>query len=299
MGSLDRVSTDSCLITHSLPSGVRVAWLKSTPPVGTSICLPNLGREEGELWGSGEEENEFPENELFDGKLENEFKFEELDDEDEKTLEIDDEEDGEEKEDGAGENVGEEGAPIIVWKWEGDGETIVPDEEERSRMGRVGDWDPDTAAVSQTPNNVWEYKIYKHLSSRCNLWYNSLCWPPSLSSDTRGLWSDQSGRVFIPELQTSEEEGTRGVMCDVQTVQFALQACLHGYQGGLQVITHSSVPIINFVFVSLKSQSIISSLRSLRFNKFVTKYLKRCLWQMTGHKIFKKYEMLIHRNTKH
>ena len=154
MGSLDRVSTDSCLITHSLPSGVRVAWLKSTPPVGTSICLPNLGREEGELWGIEDEENEFPENELFEGKLENEFKFEELEEEGEKTLEIDDEEDGEEKEDGTGANVGEEGAPIMVWKWEGDGETIVPDEDERSRMGRVGDWDPDTAAVSQTPNNV-------------------------------------------------------------------------------------------------------------------------------------------------
>lgn len=131
--------------------------------MGISTCLPNLGREEEELWGSGADENEFPENELFEGKLENEFKFEEEDD-DEKTFEIDDDEDGEEKEDGDGENVGEEGAPIIVWKCEGDGDTMapddedddtkVPDDDERSRMGRVGDWDPDTAAVSQTPNIV-------------------------------------------------------------------------------------------------------------------------------------------------
>ena len=121
--------------------------------MGTSTCLPDLGREEEELLGSGDDENEFPENELFEGKLENEFKFE---GEDEKTFEIDDDEDGEEKVDGDGENVGEEGAPIIVWKWEGDGDTMVPDDDERSRMGRVGDWDPDTAAVSQTPNNVCE-----------------------------------------------------------------------------------------------------------------------------------------------
>ena len=120
--------------------------------MGTCTCFPNLGREEEELFGSGADENEFPENELFEGKLENEFKFEE---EDEKTFEIDDDEDGEEKEDGDGENVGEDGAPIMVWKCDGDGDTIVPDDDdERSRMGRVGDWDPDTAAVSQTPNIV-------------------------------------------------------------------------------------------------------------------------------------------------
>ena len=134
---------------------MRVAWLKSTPPVGTSTCLPNLGPEgndEEELLGKGDEENEFPENEFFEGKLENEFKFEELEDEVEKTFEIDEDEDGGEKGDeDDGEKVGEEGDPIIVWKCDGDGDTT---DEERSRMGRVGDWDPDTAAVSQTPNIV-------------------------------------------------------------------------------------------------------------------------------------------------
>ena len=63
--------------------------------MGTSTCLPNLGPEgndEEELLGKGEEENEFPENAFFEGKLENEFKFEELEDEDEKTFEFDDDE---------------------------------------------------------------------------------------------------------------------------------------------------------------------------------------------------------------
>ena len=85
MGSLDRVSTDSCFITHSRPSGVRVAWLKSTPPGGTSICLPNLGpegKDDEELVGSGEDGKEFPENEFFEGRLEIDFRFAEGDDDD-------------------------------------------------------------------------------------------------------------------------------------------------------------------------------------------------------------------------
>ena len=115
--------------------------------MGISTCFPNLGPEGNEeLFWREEEEKEFPENELLDGALENEFKFEELEEDAEKTFETDDGEDGEEKEDG--EKVGEEGDPIIVWKCDGDGER----EEERSRIGRVGDWDPDTVAVSQTPN---------------------------------------------------------------------------------------------------------------------------------------------------
>lgn len=64
--------------------------------------------------GKGDEEKEFPEKEFFEGKLENEFKFEELVEEDEKTFEIDDDEDGGEKEEEDEEKVGEEGDPIIV-----------------------------------------------------------------------------------------------------------------------------------------------------------------------------------------
>ena len=45
IGSLDKVSTVSSLITHRRPSLVRVAWLKSTPPgtgVGGACCFADL-----------------------------------------------------------------------------------------------------------------------------------------------------------------------------------------------------------------------------------------------------------------
>merc|ERR1712243_539390 len=42
MGSLDSVSTLSCLITQSLPSAVLVAWLKSIPPATAVFDEPEL-----------------------------------------------------------------------------------------------------------------------------------------------------------------------------------------------------------------------------------------------------------------
>ena len=58
---------------------------------------------------------------------------------------------------------------------------------------------------------------------------------------------------------------------DVQTVQFALfWLVFTDIRGWLQVITHSSVPIIIFVFVSFNPS--LHLLRSLRFN-FVTRFV--------------------------
>jgi len=78
MGSLDRVSTLSSFITQSLPSAVRVAWLKSTPPGTADLELaepePELG--EGRLGSlSVGKEAVCREKELSSPLLENLFEF--------------------------------------------------------------------------------------------------------------------------------------------------------------------------------------------------------------------------------
>ena len=106
-------------MTHSLPSAVLVAWLKSTPPGTADSCLANLGpdsedvdepeltNEEGEL----EKELVSPNEELWDGK-----ELDELNDGGEENSEV------EEKEFVLEVKVlegGEAGLPMMVWKWEG------------------------------------------------------------------------------------------------------------------------------------------------------------------------------------
>ena len=88
---MDRVSTLSSLITHSRPSGVLVAWLKSTPPGTANSCLASFGPElEPELRND--------ESELV----------KEFDDSRDPNEEVEDGNDFDDLNEGAGEKVGED-----------------------------------------------------------------------------------------------------------------------------------------------------------------------------------------------
>lgn len=108
------------MITHSRPSAVLVAWLKSTPPGTATSCLASFGPElepESEFLKEFEDPNdelEDPNDELEDGNDLADLKegVEEKDGDDEKefVLEVKVLVEGEEGEEG------EAGLPMMVWK---------------------------------------------------------------------------------------------------------------------------------------------------------------------------------------